>query len=155
MNKLNVIYDVITITINQYFLVSFRQTFFYLYILYYTMSDVVKALRKVEELSRENKKLNEKISYLESNQHMNDKIDKFVEDWFEKNKDTVDIGEVTICGRYKVDLIPDELKKRIYSKMLKIVYALFAPPPIPQISAQIARHAEIELYIFTKRITIT
>jgi len=95
------------------------------------MSDVVKALRKVEELSRENKKLNEKISYLESNQHMNDKIDKFVEDWFEKNKDTVDIGEVTICGRYKVDLIPDELEKRIYSKMLKIVHAFFAPPPIP------------------------
>ena len=93
------------------------------------MTDVVKALRKIEELSNENKKLNDKVKYLESNQYMNDKIDKFVEDWFEKNKDTVDIGEVTICGRYKVDLIPDELEKRIYSKMLKIVHAFFAPTP--------------------------
>jgi len=94
-------------------------------------TDIVKSLRKVEELNIENRRLHERIKYLESSQHMNDRIDKFVEDWFEKNKDTVDIGEVTICGRYKVDLIPDEMEKRIYSKMLKIVSAFFTPPPIP------------------------
>ena len=95
------------------------------------MSDIVKTLRKVDDLTTENKKLTDRIKYLESSQHMNDRIDKFVEEWFEKNKDTVDIGEVTICGRYKVDLIPDEMEKRIYSKMLKIVSAFFTPPPIP------------------------
>lgn len=96
------------------------------------MSEVVKSLRKIEDLTNENRRLYEKIKYLESSQHMNDRIDKFVDDWFEKNKDTVDIGEVTICGRYKVDLIPDEMEKRIYSKMLKIVSAFFTPPPIPR-----------------------
>lgn len=95
------------------------------------MSDIVKTLRKVDELTTENKKLTDRIKYLESSQHINDRIDKFVEEWFEKNKDTVDIGEVTICGRYKVDLIPDEMEKRIYSKVLKIVNAFFTPPPIP------------------------
>jgi hypothetical protein len=34
-------------------------------------------------------------------------------------------------SRYKDDLIPDEMEKHIYSKMLKIVSAFFTPPPIP------------------------
>ena len=52
-----------------------------------------------------------------------DRIEKFVEKWYEENKDLVDLGKIEICGRYKVDLIPDEMEKRIYAKMLKIVYA--------------------------------
>lgn len=94
------------------------------------MTEIIKTLRKVEELTEENKKLTQRINYLESEKFTHDKIDRFVDEWFEKNKDSVDIGEVTICGRYKVDLIPDEMEKRIYSKMLKIVSAYYSPPPI-------------------------
>ena len=95
------------------------------------MADIVRNLRKIEELTKQNKTLTQRIAYLESNQCVHDKIDKFVDDWYEKNKDSVDIGEVTICGRYKVDLIPDEMEKRIYSKMLKLVSAYYNPPNNP------------------------
>lgn len=79
---------------------------------------------KMSALQSENKLLKIKLkSYEESNARANFAIDEFVEKWYEENKDLVDIGEVQICGSYKVDLIPDEIEKRIYSKMLKIIYA--------------------------------
>jgi len=83
-----------------------------------------------EELSilkSENKELKKKIKKLEQFKlNASERIDKFVEEWYQENKDLVDIGEVKICGSYKVDLIPDELEKRLYSKMLKIVYSFLA-----------------------------
>ena len=39
-----------------------------------------------------------------------DHVDEFVEEWYENNKDDVDIGQIKIAGRWKVDLIPDELE---------------------------------------------
>ena len=80
----------------------------------------------VDALVEENKNLRKRIDYLENNANIINKIDEFVENWYESNKDLVDIGEVTICGRYKVDLIPDEMEKRLYSKMLKIVYSFLS-----------------------------
>lgn len=82
---------------------------------------------KLSTLQAENKKLRAKLDNLEKTK--TDavlRIDNFVEEWYNENKDLVDIGEVQICGRYKVDLIPDELEKRLYAKMLKIVYAFLA-----------------------------
>lgn len=64
-----------------------------------------------------------------------DNVDEFVEEWYENNKDDVDIGQIKIAGRWKVDLIPDELEKRIYKKVLKIVISMienikFKPEPV-------------------------
>lgn len=79
---------------------------------------------KLSALQAENKKLRNKIDNLEKiKTDAVLRIDNFVEEWYNENKDLVDIGEVQICGRYKVDLIPDELEKRLYAKMLKIVYS--------------------------------
>lgn len=82
---------------------------------------------KMNALQAENKLLKKKIEKME-NTHLNisDRIDNFIDLWYEENKDLVDIGEVTIGGRFKVDLIPDELEKRLYSKMLKITYAFIS-----------------------------
>jgi chromosome segregation ATPase len=81
----------------------------------------------LDKLKKENKELRERIEHLEKcKKDANTRIDAFVETWYEENKDLVDIGEIQICGSYKVDLIPDELEKRIYSKMLKIVYSFLA-----------------------------
>ena len=82
---------------------------------------------KISALQLENKNLKKKIENIEVVQNnTSDRIEQFVEKWYEENKDLVDLGEIEICGRYKVDLIPDEMEKRIYAKMLKIVYAFLA-----------------------------
>lgn len=78
------------------------------------------------ELALENEVLREKIKRLEEANNMDKKIDDFVDKWFEENKDMIDIGEIEICGRYKIDIIPDEVEKRIYQKVLKILIAFIA-----------------------------
>lgn len=50
------------------------------------------------------------------------KIDEYVENWFEENKDDVDIGVIHI-GPFKIDIFPDFLEKYIYKKILKIAYS--------------------------------
>ena len=82
---------------------------------------------KLSALQAENKNLRKKIENIELvKNNASERIEQFVEKWYEENKDLVDLGEIEICGRYKVDLIPDEMEKRIYAKMLKIVYAFLA-----------------------------
>lgn len=82
---------------------------------------------KLSALQSENRKLRNKIENIELvKNNASERIEQFVEKWYEENKDLVDLGEIEICGRYKVDLIPDEMEKRIYAKMLKIVYAFLA-----------------------------
>tara|TARA_A100001015_G_C14924964_1_gene685934 strand:+ start:62 stop:349 length:288 start_codon:yes stop_codon:yes gene_type:complete len=81
----------------------------------------------LDMLKKENAELKEKLMYVEKSKKVaSARIDAFVDEWYEENKDLVDIGEIKICGSYKVDLIPDELEKRIYSKMLKIVHSFLA-----------------------------
>jgi len=53
---------------------------------------------------------------------IDNKIDKFVEEWYEKNKESIDIGEIEIAG-FKFDLMPDNLEMYIYKKCLKICFA--------------------------------
>tara|TARA_X000000950_G_scaffold285863_1_gene392969 strand:- start:1586 stop:1945 length:360 start_codon:yes stop_codon:yes gene_type:complete len=56
------------------------------------------------------------------------KIDNYIDDWFDKNKDAVDIGVIQIMGKMKVDILPDELEKHIYKKTLKILFSLITTP---------------------------
>lgn len=51
-------------------------------------------------------------------------VDEFVEKWYEKNKDQVDIGNVSV-GPFSIDVMPDTLEKHIYKKTLKIMFSLF------------------------------
>ena len=82
---------------------------------------------KIDALESDNASLAKKIDELENKERaMGTRIDEFVEEWYEQNKDLVDIGEIEIFGKRKIDLIPDALEKRIYTKMLKIVFAYLA-----------------------------
>ena len=91
------------------------------------MTNTIDNTTTLDKLKRENEELREQLQNMEkSKTDASTRIDAFVETWYEENKDLVDIGEIQICGSYKVDLIPDEMEKRIYSKMLKIVYSFLA-----------------------------
>lgn len=76
--------------------------------------------KKYDDLLTENKNLRKKIS--ESKVPYDEKIDKFVEKWYEENKDSINIGEVNIAGM-NIDLMPNELEKSIYKKSIKILFA--------------------------------
>ena len=68
---------------------------------------------------------------IEENQQNNDwkdNVDKYIDTWFENNKDDVDIGKLAafkIFGQpIEIDVLPDELEKAIYKKFLKIIISL-------------------------------
>ena len=48
------------------------------------------------------------------------RIDKFVEEWYNKNNDTVDIGKYNIPLYGDIDLFPDSAEKHIYKKIIAI-----------------------------------
>ena len=78
---------------------------------------VVLLKNRINDLENEIKNL--------KNKKLVDKIDNFVDTWFEANKDDVDIGNVEI-GPFKIDLLPDEMEKHIYKKSLKIFVTMMA-----------------------------
>jgi hypothetical protein len=88
--------------------------------------------RKLLEKDHEIKKLKKEIDGLKkkyskiANITTSEYIDKYIDNWFEQYKDDVDVGEVTIAGSLKIDLLPDELEKRIYKKAIKIALSLLA-----------------------------
>ena len=48
------------------------------------------------------------------------RIDKFVEEWYNKNNDIVDIGKYKIPLYGDIDLFPDSTEKHIYKKIIAI-----------------------------------
>ena len=72
---------------------------------------VILLKNRITQLEKEIKTL--------KNKKLVDKIDDFVDNWFEANKDDVDIGNIKV-GPFQVDLLPDEMEKHIYKKALKI-----------------------------------
>ena len=103
--------------------------------------DVEYLLNKNKEISLENQKLkqvfsnitnenkkiklkNEKLkkSLDASINKVNADIDNFVENWYEKNQENIDIGVIKL-GFFKIDIFPDYLEKYIYKKVIKILYS--------------------------------
>tara|TARA_X000000950_G_C13435124_1_gene465692 strand:- start:195 stop:530 length:336 start_codon:yes stop_codon:yes gene_type:complete len=84
-------------------------------------------IRLGKQLKHMNEKLIEVNDELKKEKEENDqawarKIDKFVDEWFEENKEEVDIGVINL-GFFKIDIFPDYLEKYIYKKMFKIAYS--------------------------------
>jgi hypothetical protein len=52
-----------------------------------------------------------------------EKIDAFVDQWFEANQEQVDLGRFTIFG-YEFDVLSDSIEKHIYKRVFKIMYSL-------------------------------
>jgi len=74
-----------------------------------------KYIKRIAQLEKEVDEL--------KNTKLIDRVDDFVDDWFEKNKDEVDIGNVKV-GPFEVDLLPDEMEKHIYKKSMKILLTM-------------------------------
>ena len=66
----------------------------------------------IENLDKENKK------------PWGEKIDEYVDGWFEKFKDDVDIGRISTFEffgkKFEIDVMPDVMEKAIYKKCIKI-----------------------------------
>tara|TARA_Y100000816_G_scaffold286993_1_gene268987 strand:+ start:1621 stop:1908 length:288 start_codon:yes stop_codon:yes gene_type:complete len=81
-------------------------------------------------LLNENKKLKEMIRSLKSQQEKNwsDYVDNKVDNWFEKNKDEVDIGRISVFefmgNKCEIDVLPDVMEKAIYKKCIKIMLSM-------------------------------
>lgn len=89
-------------------------------------------LQKQRELENENKVLREKLE--KANHEWSTNIDAFVEQWYNENRDEIDIGVIDLRF-FKIDLMPDYLEKHIYKKVLKIVFSFLnssLSPKIPQ-----------------------
>ena len=75
---------------------------------------------EVERLRTQNAALRAALHYEKTK--WTDKIDTFVETWYETNKETVDIGVINFKF-FKVDVFPDFIEKHIYKKILKILFS--------------------------------
>tara|TARA_Y100000389_G_C17454254_1_gene516962 strand:- start:1941 stop:2336 length:396 start_codon:yes stop_codon:yes gene_type:complete len=76
-----------------------------------------------DELITENENLKMQIEDLKSNSNeWAENIDEFVDQWYETNKENIDIGIIDLKF-FKIDLFPDYLEKHIYKKVLKILFS--------------------------------
>jgi hypothetical protein len=91
------------------------------------MEDDKRNEKSYEMLLEENLSLKKTIKNLQE-KSLNNKIDNFVDKWFEKNNDDVDIGRVcmfNVFGKeYEIDILPDVMEKAIYKKCIKIIISL-------------------------------
>ena len=76
-----------------------------------------------EELEKKIEGLEKKLKLLEEKQWSN-YIDEYIDTWYEENKDEVDIGRIKLFNLIPIDVMPDELEKHIYKKVLKIMFSL-------------------------------
>tara|TARA_Y100000389_G_C17438850_1_gene507294 strand:- start:1119 stop:1439 length:321 start_codon:yes stop_codon:yes gene_type:complete len=85
--------------------------------------------KKINELRQENKVLRHRL--LDHENKWSTNIDKFVDEWYEENKDNVDIGVIDF-KLFKIDVFPDYLEKHIYKKILKILYSFLTTSLSPK-----------------------
>ena len=89
-------------------------------------------LNSYDLLLNENKKLKEMIRSLKSQQEKNwsEYVDNKVDNWFEKYKDDVDIGRISVFefmgNKCEIDVLPDVMEKAIYKKCIKIMLSMIS-----------------------------
>ena len=88
-------------------------------------------MKSNDDLVEENKVLRQQIEILKKREKTWDQIvDTKVDAWFEKHKDKVDIGKISVFKlfgqKYEIDILPDEMEKAIYKKCIKIMLCMFS-----------------------------
>lgn len=78
---------------------------------------------RVNELTNEIKTLKEKLFAIENNS-WGEYIDKYIDKWYDVNKKEVDIGVVNVGGLFNIDLLPDNVEKYLYKKVIKIIFSM-------------------------------
>lgn len=90
------------------------------------------SLTEYNALQIENIALKKTIREMEKEKETNwsDNIDKQVDEWFEKYKDDVDIGRLSVFefmgSKYEIDILPDNMEKAIYKKCIKIMFSMLS-----------------------------
>lgn len=84
--------------------------------------ETIKNLRKENSQIRGSLEFRETVEYKKElrKQYRLDKVDDFVDKWFENNKE-VDIGVVDLPIVGEIDLLPDSIEKHLYKKALNIL----------------------------------
>jgi len=91
--------------------------------------DVNEYEKKISEYEKKISEYEKKISeYEKKKNNYSNFVDNYVEDWFEKNKEDVDIGKINI-GMFEIDILPDYIEKYIYKKILRILFSIILKVP--------------------------
>jgi len=86
----------------------------------YDKTDLETIINENKKIKEENKNLKKQLK--SSINKVNNDIDDFVDKWYEKNNENIDIGVIKF-GFFKIDIFPDYLEKYIYKKVIKILYS--------------------------------
>ena len=94
-------------------------------------NEILQLKKENEDLKKINKYLNDKM--LLSNEFTsknNIALKKFVDEWYEKNNDNIDIGVINLPFGGNIDILPDSIEKHLYVKMLSLVMELISESKI-------------------------
>ena len=88
----------------------------------------------MDELKKENDRLKKELKEMKEKEEKTwDKyIDEFVDEWYENNKDEVNIGRIKLFNILPIDLVPDSCEKNIYKKTLKIIISMLGDAKLPK-----------------------
>tara|TARA_Y100000991_G_scaffold213992_1_gene200769 strand:- start:812 stop:1246 length:435 start_codon:yes stop_codon:yes gene_type:complete len=100
-------------------------------------------MNKLESISEENLILKKEIEVLKKendelkNNSFNDfstknkeDLKKFVDIWYEKNSDNIDIGVIDLPFGGSIDILPDSIEKHLYVKTLSILMEIISQSKI-------------------------
>ena len=59
-----------------------------------------------------------------------EKLRKFINEWYDKNSDNIDIGVIDLPFGGSIDILPDSIEKHIYLKTLSLLMEILAESKI-------------------------
>ena len=87
---------------------------------------------KIAELESVVEKQSEMIETLKTQSSWDEIIDNYVDKWYDNNNDNVDIGRIELWNIFglkkEIDVMPDNIEKHIYKKMMKILFSIITSP---------------------------
>lgn len=100
-------------------------------------------MEKLENINTENLVLKKEIEVLkkENNELKNNQFNnfstknkedlkEFVDNWYEKNSDTIDLGVIDLPFGGSIDILPDSIEKHLYVKTLSILMEIISQSKI-------------------------
>ena len=83
--------------------------------------------KEIKELKKENLTLKESIisdnTFTSKNK---EQLKKFINEWYDKNSDNIDIGVIDLPFGGSIDILPDSIEKHIYLKTLSLLMEILA-----------------------------
>ena len=87
--------------------------------------------KEIKDLKKENLTLKESIisdnTFTPKNK---ENLRKFINEWYDKNSDNIDIGVIDLPFGGSIDILPDSIEKHIYLKTLSLLMEILAESKI-------------------------